>query len=120
LRLCALRFAEPGVSDPRRRIGAAGERLAAAHLEQLDYEVRDCNARRREGEVDFIAVDSTQQEPVLVSVEVKLRRPRATGREVEALLGHKQTRLRALAEVYASEHCLLRPVRRAVPPHHVR
>ena len=92
------------MSDPRRRIGAAGERLAAAHLEELGYEVLDRNVRRREGEVDLIAVDRAPREPVLVFVEVKLRRPRATGRAVEALSRHKQTRLRALAEVYASEH----------------
>lgn len=92
------------MSDPRRRIGAAGERFAAAHLEELGYDVLDRNVRRREGEVDLIATDSTHQDPVLVFIEVKLRRPRATGRAVEALSRHKQSRLRALAEVYASEH----------------
>ena len=87
---------------PRRRLGAAGERLAIAHLEEQGFEVLERNVRRREGEVDVIAIDP--QGPVLVFVEVKLRRPRATGRALEALSTHKQRRLRALAEVYAAEH----------------
>ena len=92
------------MSDPRRRLGAAGERLAADHLQARGYELIDRNVRRREGEVDLIAIDGSGPEPVLTFVEVKLRRPRATGRAFEALSRHKQRRLRALAEVYASEH----------------
>ena len=67
------------------------------------------NVRRREGEVDLIAIDPGGSLPVLVFVEVKLRRPRVTGRAVEALSQRKQRRLRALAEVYASEHPDLPP-----------
>ena len=92
------------MTDSRRRLGASGERLAADYLEAREYEVLDRNVRRREGEVDLIAVDRGGPEPVLVFVEVKLRRPRPTGAAIEALSRHKQGRLRALAEVYAAEH----------------
>jgi putative endonuclease len=97
------------VSDPRRRLGEAGERLAVAHLEERGFSVLDRNVRRREGEVDLVAVDARGPLPVLVFVEVKLRRTRVTGRAVEALSQRKQRRLRALAEVYASEHPQLPP-----------
>lgn len=92
------------MADPRRRLGASGERLAAAYLEQRGYQMLDRNVRRREGEVDLIAVDRGGPEPVLVFIEVKLRRPRPTGSAIEALSRHKQQRLRDLAEVYAAEH----------------
>lgn len=92
------------MADPRRRLGAAGERLAADHLAERGYRVLDRNVRRREGEVDLIAVDGSAAEPVLVFVEVKLRRPRVTGGALESLSRHKQERLQALAEVYAAEH----------------
>lgn len=92
------------MSDPRRRLGAAGERLAADHLENRGYRLIERNVRRREGEVDLIAIDSSVPSEVLVFVEVKLRRPRSTGRAVEALSRHKQRRLQALAEAYAAEH----------------
>jgi putative endonuclease len=92
------------MSDPRRRLGEAGERLATAYLTERGFEVLDRNVRRREGEVDMVAIDRAGVAPVLVFVEVKLRRPRKTGRAVEALSQRKQRRLRALAELYASEH----------------
>jgi putative endonuclease len=92
------------VSDPRRRLGAAGERLAADHLEERGYRVLERNVRRREGEVDLVAIDESGPDPVLVFIEVKLRRPRATGGAIEALSRHKQRRLQSLAEVYAAEH----------------
>jgi len=97
------------MSDPRRRLGAAGERLATAHLVELGFEVLEHNVRRREGEVDVVAIDPRGRAPVLVFIEVKLRRSRATGGAVEALSTRKQLRLRALAEVYGAEHPDLPP-----------
>lgn len=92
------------MADPRRRLGDAGERLAIDYLTEHGFEVLERNVRRREGEVDVIAIDPRGALPVLVFIEVKMRRPRATGRAVEALSPRKQQRLRSLAEVYASEH----------------
>ena len=59
---------EPG-RDPRRDLGARGERLAADHLEALGLEVIDRNFRTRLGEIDLVARDRR----FLVFCEVKTR-----------------------------------------------
>jgi putative endonuclease len=41
--------------DPRRRVGAHGESLAAAHLAARGYELLDRNFRTRFGELDLVA-----------------------------------------------------------------
>jgi putative endonuclease len=88
------------VSRATDRLGSSGERLAADYLEGRGYEVLARNVRRREGEVDLVALDGG----ALVFVEVKLRRPGQTGRAVEALSASKQRRLRELAAAYGAEH----------------
>lgn len=96
---------EPQAQDDgghRNRLGATGERIAANYLEQRGFRIIDRNVRRREGEVDLIAVEPTTE--TLVFVEVKLRTSRGTGSAVESLSARKQARLVALAEVYAAEH----------------
>jgi putative endonuclease len=55
--------------DPRRRLGAKGERLAAEHLEARGCEVIDRNFRTRFGELDLVARDDR----FLVFCEVKTR-----------------------------------------------
>ena len=86
----------------RNRLGATGERIAANYMEQQGFRIIDRNVRRREGEVDLIAVEPTTE--TLVFVEVKLRKSRGTGSAIESLSARKQARLVALAEVYAAEH----------------
>jgi putative endonuclease len=56
-------------NDPRRTLGAKGERLAAQHLEARGYEVVARNFRTRSGELDLVARD----ERFLVFCEVKTR-----------------------------------------------
>jgi putative endonuclease len=56
-------------TDPRRRLGALGESLAARHLEARGYEVIDRNFRTRYGELDLVARDTR----CLVFCEVKTR-----------------------------------------------
>jgi putative endonuclease len=55
--------------DPRRRLGAKGEQLAAQHLEARGCEVIARNFRTRFGELDLVARD----ERFLVFCEVKTR-----------------------------------------------
>ncbi len=55
--------------DPRRRVGARGERLAADHLEALGYQVMERNFRTRFGELDLVA----RRGRFLVFCEVKTR-----------------------------------------------
>ena len=92
------------MTRPTDRLGRSGERLAADYLQRLGYELIARNVRRREGEVDLIAVDSGIDGGTLVFVEVKLRRPGQAGRAIEALSAAKQRRLRDLALAYAAEH----------------
>jgi putative endonuclease len=61
--------------DPRRRLGAKGEQLAARHLEARGCEVIARNFRTRFGELDLVARD----ERFLVFCEVKTRIVRAIG-----------------------------------------
>ena len=56
-------------SDPRRRLGDLGERLARDHLRRAGYEVLDTNFRTRQGELDIVAADFE----TLVFCEVKTR-----------------------------------------------
>ena len=59
-----------GPNSAPKRIGAAGERLAAEHLERLGFEVVERNWRCAFGEADIVAVDLTGE---TVFVEVKTR-----------------------------------------------
>jgi putative endonuclease len=60
-------------SDPRRTLGAQGERLARRHLEARGLAILDANFRTRQGELDIVAAD----ERCLVFCEVKTRVVRA-------------------------------------------
>jgi putative endonuclease len=55
--------------NPRRRLGARGEELAARHLESRGYEIVDRNFRTRYGELDLVAAG----DGCLVFCEVKTR-----------------------------------------------
>jgi putative endonuclease len=83
-------------ADPRRALGAFGERLAAEHLTRAGYLVIDRNYRTRFGEIDIIAADSR----CLVFCEVKTRlagTPSGPGGPLDAIGPRKQRRLRAMA-----------------------
>ena len=86
--------------DYRVRLGRLGEQLAAEYLQGRGYEVIERNVRRREGEIDLVAV----RDGTLVFVEVKLRTPGPMGGAVEAVTSTKRRRLRELAGAYAAEH----------------
>ena len=82
--------------DGRRRLGAFGERLAAAHLEAKGYRIHTRNFRCREGEIDIVAQDGE----TLVFVEVRTRRGDALGGPAESITAIKQSRLVAAAMAY--------------------
>jgi putative endonuclease len=89
---------EPGraAGDPRRTLGAAGERLAARHLEARGLEIIDRNFRTRHGELDLVASDSR----FLVFCEVKTRIARGERGPLGPLagIGHRKRRqVRAMA-----------------------
>jgi putative endonuclease len=84
------------VRDGRRRLGAFGERLAAAHLAAKGYRIRARNYRCREGEIDIVAQDGE----TLVFVEVRTRRGDALGTPAESITAIKESRLVAAATAY--------------------
>ena len=94
--------------DPRRRLGAKGERLAAQHLEARGCEVIARNFRTRFGELDLVARD----ERFLVFCEVKTRIVLGTGRPTGtanplgpfASIGlRKQRQVRAMAREWLAQ-----------------
>jgi putative endonuclease len=92
----------------RQALGAFGERVAAAHLEAKGYSILERNYRRREGEIDIVAVAGG----CLVFVEVRTRRGQERGSAVESVSPAKGTRLAALAEAYCQDRPDLPPDRR--------
>jgi putative endonuclease len=88
------------MTDSRRRVGDAGERLAADYLQRQGYEIVDRNVRRKEGEIDLVAV----KDGTLVFIEVKLRRSGRAGSAIQQISPAKHARLRELAEAYAADH----------------
>jgi putative endonuclease len=93
--------------DPRRRLGARGEELAARHLEARGLAVVERNFRTRYGELDVVARDSR----FLVFCEVKTRVARAS--DAAAALGpfaaigqRKQRQVRAMAREWLSAGAL--------------
>jgi putative endonuclease len=89
--------------DPRRRLGARGEHLAARHLEARGYEIVERNFRTRYGELDIVARDAG----FLVFCEVKTRIVRLATREVlgpfAAIGVRKQRQVRAMAREWLGQ-----------------
>ncbi len=79
------------MSDSRRRLGQAGEQMAADLLAGKGYQIVARNWRSgRSGEIDLVAQDGR----TLVIVEVRTRRGQ--------LYGSAEARLAALAEAYSA------------------
>ena len=88
-------------TDPRRALGALGERYASAHLTRAGYTVLDRNFRSRLGELDLVAIDSRS----LVFCEVKTRvagTRRGPDGPFDAIGPRKRQRLRAMAREWLS------------------
>ena len=82
------------MTDTRQRLGAAGEQLAAEHLERRGFTILDRNFRTRWGELDIVAFDGS----TLVFCEVKSRRTISPGREtLESVHGQKRSQVRRMA-----------------------
>jgi putative endonuclease len=97
-------------ADPRRGLGALGERLAGEHLERAGYEILERNFRCRAGELDIVAA----ADQALVFVEVKTRV--AGGRSgppgpLDAIGSGKRRRLRLLAAEWLAVRRGPRPYR---------
>jgi putative endonuclease len=87
------------MSDSRRRLGQAGEQMAADLLAGKGYQIVARNWRSgRSGEIDLVAQDGA----TLVIVEVRTRRGQLFGSAEESVTPGKQARLAALAEAYSA------------------
>lgn len=86
----------------RHALGRAGERLAAACLEQHGLTVLARNWRCAAGELDIVATDGDQ----VVFCEVKTRAGVDYGTPLEAVGPDKVRRLRQLAREWLSEQSL--------------
>ncbi|HZU04856.1 MAG TPA: YraN family protein [Chloroflexota bacterium] len=84
------------MSGERRRLGAAGEQLAAEWLEGLGYRILARNYRCALGEVDLVVADGAE----LVFVEVRTRRVGGMVAPAESVTQRKQQRLVRAAEHY--------------------
>ena len=87
-------------SAGRRALGARGETLAAAYLEQRGYRVLERNYRCQLGELDLIVADDAY----VVFVEVKARQGQAALHPSLSVTRRKQAKVRQLGEHYLSQH----------------
>ncbi len=88
------------MSDDRKKLGQAGEQLAADFLKQKGYSIIQRNFRCAAGEVDIIAKDKDY----LVFVEVKTRRNHSYGSPLEAVDFRKQRQICRTALCYLQQH----------------
>ena len=80
----------------RSKLGAQGERIAAAHLEALGLVIETRNYRTRFGEIDLVARNGVE----VVFVEVRTKRSGAYGTPEESVTPRKQARLVHAAKEY--------------------
>ncbi len=89
----------------RAEIGALGEKLAVAHLQDDGLQILDRNWRCRYGELDVVAeCESETGRATLVFVEVKTRTGDGYGGLAEAVTPVKLRRLRRLAGLWLRDH----------------
>ncbi len=86
------------------KLGRWGEGHAVRYLEREGYQVIARNWRRREGELDLVALHGS----TLVFVEVKTRRTNSFGSAEESIDLRKQAQLAQIAQRYLDEHPDLR------------
>ena len=88
----------PVSTDPRHRLGHAGEQLAVEHLCRRGFELVHRNHRTRYGEIDLVVFDGT----TLVICEVKTRRA-GSGSPWDALDERKRAQVRRMAIAYLND-----------------
>lgn len=80
----------------RHNTGQAGEKLAAAYLEERGYLILEKNYRTRWGEIDLI----TRKEDTIHFFEVKTRYSLSHGHPYEAISQRKQRNIKRAAFAY--------------------
>ncbi len=88
------------MKSARKRLGEAGEEIAARELARRGYILRERNWRCAEGELDIVA----EQDRSLVFVEVRTRRGNQFGTPEESITPAKRAHLIAAAQAYLQLH----------------
>lgn len=81
---------------PKQQRGRYGETLAAQHLQERGYRLREQNYRHGHSEIDLIV----EKEPLLIFVEVKYRRSDAFGFPEAAVSPTQQQAIERAAVAY--------------------
>ncbi|MFN4032359.1 MAG: YraN family protein [Fimbriimonadales bacterium] len=84
----------------RTELARWGEEQAAQYLQAQGYIILTRNWRKREGEIDVVALEGE----TLAFVEVKTRRTRTFGAPEESIDARKQMQLARLAQRYINEN----------------
>lgn len=84
--------------------GKIGEDYAASYLEKKGYGIVERNFRTRNGEIDIVAIDQSENPPTLVFIEVKTREGNVYGTPLEAITYYKLKFLTRTALVYSATH----------------
>ena len=82
--------------DPRKKLGARGERAAAAYLKKQGLKILKRNYLCRHGEIDIVALDGD----AICFVEVKTRRPQPLLDPHRTVTAAKRRKVRAVARHY--------------------
>ncbi|MCD6118504.1 YraN family protein [bacterium] len=91
----------PGeTSLDRKRLGALGEDVAAAHLKELGFSIIERNLRIRGGELDIVALE----DDTLAVVEVKTRLSGEIFRPRDSVTRGKASQIRKLAQAYVQKN----------------
>ncbi len=82
-----------------------GEDKACDYLRTKEkHTILERNFRQGYGEIDIIAIDKSEKEPVLAFIEVKTRKSNAYGTPFEAITYYKMQSLLKTAQYYAMTH----------------
>ena len=85
-------------------LGKLGEDLAAKFLIKNKYKIIERNFKKRYGEIDIIAIDSSEKKPTLVFIEVKTRTSSDFGSPLESITPWKLRSVVKSAEYYQLTH----------------
>ena len=85
-------------------IGKKGEDIAVVFLKKKGWRILERNFRKQYGEIDIIAIDKSEKEPILVFVEVKTRTSNLYGTPLEAITHWKIKPLEKTMQLYIAEH----------------
>ena len=92
------------LSNSRKQFGQKGEDSACAYLAKHKYKIIERNFRTRNGEIDIIAIDTSENPPTLVFIEVKTRFSNAFGEPLESIGFYKLKALERTAIFYQASH----------------